>query len=47
KAVNKILDIVAEAQPEINGDSVSVSIPLELYNLLFDPNMDMSEENQE
>ncbi|HAT5579004.1 ParB/RepB/Spo0J family partition protein [Proteus mirabilis] len=47
KAVNKILDIVAEAQPEINGDSVSVSIPLELYNLLFDPNMNMSEENQE
>lgn len=47
KTINKILDIVAEAQPEINGDSVNVSIPLELYKQLFDPNMDIREEKQE
>lgn len=37
KAVSKILDIVAMAEPEINGDSVNVTIPLELYKQLFDP----------
>ncbi|WP_323086587.1 hypothetical protein [Providencia alcalifaciens] len=47
KTINKILDIVAEAQPEVNGDSVNVSIPLELYKQLFDPNMGIIEENQE
>jgi len=41
KTVNKILDIVATAQPEGNGDSVSVSIPLELYKQLFDPSYEM------
>ncbi|MDE9429865.1 hypothetical protein [Xenorhabdus bovienii] len=47
KTVSKILDIVAEAHPEINGDVVNVSIPLELYKQLFDPNMDISKESQE
>lgn len=39
KTVNRILDIVAQAEPEINGDSVSVTIPLELYKQLFDPEL--------
>ncbi|MDE9487543.1 hypothetical protein [Xenorhabdus bovienii] len=47
KTVSKILDIVAEAHPEINGDVVNVSIPLELYKQLFDPNIDINKENQE
>lgn len=37
KTVCKILDLVAGAEPEINGDSVKVDIPLELYKQLFDP----------
>lgn len=44
KTVTKILDIVAEAQPEINGDSVNVSIPLELYKQLFAPEIEISED---
>lgn len=41
KTVNKILDLVAHAEPEVNGDSVSVTIPLELYKQLFDPEINM------
>ncbi|PHM59525.1 ParB/RepB/Spo0J family partition protein [Xenorhabdus ishibashii] len=41
KTITKILDIVAEAQPEIDGDSVNVSIPIELYKQLFAPEIDL------
>lgn len=41
KTVSKILDIVALAEPEVNGEAVTVSIPLELYKQLFDPSLNM------
>ena len=46
KTVNKILDLVAQAQPQIDGQSVNVTIPLELYNQLFDPDIKMVDENE-
>lgn len=48
KTINNILDIVASAQPEENGESVSVSIPLELYKQLFDPafEIEISDDNK-